>query len=140
MEDNKISKYTANTFGYYVEARFPYRPVTFAGVALGDKWTRLHFHDGSAVGVPIGASFEEPILKMVGLLSYPAAQALRWWFHATANLEGGAFGLETRIVKCAISYSYEVTKQSEHLVIGGEDRSSIMPDWGVKKETEKAGE
>lgn len=55
---------------------------------------------------------------------------------------GGGLCLDTRIVKHEVRYSYGSTRKTEHCLIGGDDRSSIMPDWGVKTapKTEAAAE
>ena len=43
-----------------------------------------------------------------GLLTYSAAQALRWWTHAAAHLDF-KISLETRLVKHQIEYDFKVT-------------------------------
>jgi hypothetical protein len=134
LKKGRGSSCSGSTFGYAVEARCSYiEPRQIGDVLLGTEWKRIPFA-AAKCGVPIGAEYEAPTLKMCGLLSYQAAQALRWWFHADAEREplGGSLCLETRIVKYAIQYSYKTEAVSTHCVIGGEDRSAIMPDWGTK--------
>lgn len=115
--------------GYYVEAMTTYpEPQTFGGQIFSGKWKRVHFND-TVAGVPKAAQFQLPIMILADCYSYEAAQALRWWFHAEA---APGFCLQSRIVKCEIKYSVETERVSEHCVIGGDDRSNCMPDWGKK--------
>jgi hypothetical protein len=57
---------------------------------------------------------------------------LRWWVHAQAEIEH-EFCIETRLVKHEIKHSYEITAVSQHALVGGDDRSSLMPDYGEKE-------
>lgn len=105
-------------------------PRDVAGVLLDQRWKRLHF-DPSPIGVPAGCSMLSGDADRHGFLSYPAAQALRWWFHATAHAGLDDLCLESRIVKHKWKYSYSSQRVSDHAVIGGDDRSNTMPDWGT---------
>jgi len=120
--------------GYRVEARYMgHEPKPFAGLILDKEWRLLTFNDKTPIGVPIGDSYHAPMLKQTYCFSYQCAQALRWWFHAQAEVEMlGGLCLETRIVKYEIQYSHSAKRVSEHCLIGGDDRSNCMPDWGKK--------
>lgn len=116
--------------GYSVEARCNYHQAMVLGDRVIDnRWAQLHFPKGHP-GVPIGPSYSLPFLDVVGLMSYPAAQAMRWWVHAEAERGLKYMCLETRIVKHRVSYSYSAKRESEHCIVGGDDRSNMMPDWG----------
>ncbi|MDN7413448.1 hypothetical protein QZM42_33525 [Burkholderia vietnamiensis] len=122
------------TIGYTVEARHTARDhVVIAGVVYTDKWKRLN-PDRASIGVPAHGMFE-PWLAQCGLMNYPAAQAIRWWFHAIAEADFHNLCLETRIVKHQVKYSYEETSVSEHAFIGSDDRSNSMPDYGSNRRT-----
>lgn len=121
------------TVGYTVEARYTgigHDHVVIAGTTYTDRWKRV-YAEKSPIGVP-GHSRFEPWLAQSGLMNYAAAQAIRWWFHAIAEVDFNNLCLETKIVKHEVEYSYKETAISEHAFVGGEDRSSSMPDWGKK--------
>ncbi len=92
------------------------------------QWQTLPFRQ-SPIGVPTRAEYQA-YLGYTGYLSYPAAQALRWWFHAEVAKSSLALGLRSRLVKHKIEVQHKVTAVSIHCEIGGDDRSSMMPDWG----------
>lgn len=119
------------THGYTVEARYTAGDhVVINGVVYTDKWKQVN-PDRAAIGVPTHRPFES-WLHQCNLMNYPAAQAIRWWFHAIAEQDFHNICLETRLIKHEIKYSYSETDVSEHCLITGEDRSSCMPDWGKK--------
>lgn len=120
------SSHNGTTPGYYVEAMSTSNWPEHVGKQVFDtRWRRVSF-DEAVVGVPVAKSCYRPIMAMAGVYSYEAAQALRWWFHASAE---SGICLRSRIVKCAVKYSVEVERVSEHCEIGGDDRSNFMPDW-----------
>jgi hypothetical protein len=115
---------------YSVEARSVYtEPQFFDGKIFDERWREIHFAQSITCGVPRGPAWSILWLQACGLYSYAAAQALRWWFHANSE---HLLCLETRIVEHDITYSYDSQRLSEHGVIKGEDRSSIMPNWSDK--------
>lgn len=126
------SSHSSTSDGWKVEARLAYHtPTQVAGMLLDLRWRQVHF-DKSPVGVP-GERYPN-FLVMAGLLTYQQAQALRWWFIAEAQHQSSSLCLETRLIKCRLKASYEYEEVSSHAVIGGDDRSSIMPDYGVKED------
>lgn len=124
--------HSGTVFAYSVDARNNYpEPKQFGDVILHKEWKRMYFPEGKC-GVPIGNKFDCAQIAL-GLLSYQAAQALRWWLHAEAEVEMlGGMCLETRIVKHEVTFSMSEKKISHHEVIGGEDRSNCIPDCGKK--------
>lgn len=112
--------------GWTVEARYSFdKPATIAGRIFDNRWQPVQF-DESPIGVPIR---KEPMrFGGVGmtLLSYPAAQALRWWLHACAEAEN-RYCLDTKLVEHKLTYQAKVEAIAEHGLISGEDRSSIKP-------------
>lgn len=95
--------------GYTVEARFFMRDAEMIRQQVYDgQWRQVEF-DQSAIGVPMSTSYHRELLEH-GLFSYSAAQALRWWFHAQAEIEcvGGAPGLQTRLVQHRLTCTHEV--------------------------------
>lgn len=134
------STHNGNTVGYTVEARCAFHePRSIAGVLLGKEWKRLTFEKAPApFGVPIAPPWHNAIFGMLSLYEYSAAQALRWWFHANADASMEGICLETRIVAHSVKYSMSSTAISEHALIGGEDRTSVVPDWNTPKQPKAA--
>lgn len=138
MSDEKIkpgeSSANGGITGYRVEAMHDSpNPIAVSGQMFTRDWKIVHFAEG-ACGVPAGPSFNQPWLSAGHCFSYQAAQALRWWLHASAEAENmSGICLRSRIVKFAIKYSIAVTRETEHCEINGEDRSNCIPDWGAKK-------
>ena len=115
---------------YSVEARDTYGPARadiIPGIQLDTVWRPVSFQRAQA-GVPIGPSYSADIMERCGVMSYPAAQALRWWLHAQAEAgKTSGLCLETRLVEHRVKYSITHTAVSVHAVIGGDDRSSMRP-------------
>lgn len=128
----KASNGSGSMKGYSVEARYAYpSPKMFAGNLLDARWSTVQFVETiPPFGVPNGRRYSEPWLRNTGLYTYQAAQALRWWFLAAAEAEFSVLCIETRLVEHDIVYSYGSTATKPVALIGGDDRSSIMPDWG----------
>lgn len=104
---------------YSVEARCTdIRPRTIAGRLFDNRWQKVAF-DQAAIGVPGGPSHNHHS-RHLGLLTYSAAQALRWWIHAAADVEViGSICLETKLVKHQIRYEWSCEAVSEHAMVGG---------------------
>lgn len=133
-EENKsLGKSGGTQTGYYVEARCSCdEPRQYGDHIYSTKWKRVHFTKGPT-GVP-QSGFRENVLSEFSLYGYQTAQALRWWFHAEAEKSAlGSLCLETRIVKCKVEFSFSCDVLSSHDVIGAEDRTSIMPDYGKEQ-------
>lgn len=127
------SRGSGGIVAYAVEARLAYyTPRQVAGMLLDTRWRKVEFAETTPFGVPNGHSYNSPWLRMTGLFEYQAAQALRWWFLAQAEVEFSCGCVETRLIEHEINYSYTSTAKKAVAPIGGEDRSAIMPDWGVK--------
>ncbi len=108
-------------------------PIGSAGeFMVTTQWQRLPFQQ-APIGVPAYSEYQG-YLGYTNYLNYPAAQALRWWFHAEIAKQTIGLGVQSRLVKHQITVEHKVTAVSVHCEIGGEDRSSIMPDWGKKPE------
>lgn len=84
-------------FGYTVEARYDfYTPIKIGGQLFDNRWQQVTVTK-SDFGIPVSRHDEN--LAEHGLLSYPVAQALRWWFIAFADAEVGKLCVETRLIK-----------------------------------------
>ena len=122
---------------YTVEARINYpSPASVAGQIFDIRWSRVYFEKNAAngIGVPDAPHHKRATLEH-NLLDYAAAQALRWWLHATAAVENVAvYCLETRLVSHKITTSHSIEAIEAHEYIHGDDRSNIMPDWGKTNE------
>ncbi len=102
-------------------------PVQLGGQTFDNRWRNVGFSE-SRLGVPANKPFSQA--TQFGLLSYPAAQALRWWFHANAALSYQHLLLETRLVQHQVEYQISERAISAHEHIHAGDRSNVMPDWG----------
>ena len=69
---------------------------------VGNNWQSIHFVQGRP-GVPDGWSGFEG--RHFGLLTYQAAQALRWWWLAELRTTFDDVGIETRLIKHKITYT-----------------------------------
>jgi hypothetical protein len=125
---------TASEAAYTVEARCPgQHPMQVGNQLFGERWCRVAFEKTpGGHGVPDAPACKLRTIEH-GMHSYAAAQALRWWLHAQAEFERGFFTLlETRLVEHAIETSHKITAVGAHQIIGSEDRSSTMPNWGER--------
>jgi hypothetical protein len=132
-DDYKADKGTGSgtSTGYSVEARSTRGPAVVNDQIFGPNWTTVLFHernDGQGVPSPGGYDSSGQLLNH-GLLSYASAQAIRWWFHANAEdgqdkgirigntkigFNTSLSGVETRLVRHEIKYSYTITAVSAH--------------------------
>jgi len=126
----KSSTGSESGHGYSVEAMSDGDPLKIGDFIASHEWKRVPFVQ-AIFGVPGFAPYERGV-GFVGLLNYPAAQALRWWLHAEAHKDAGWLSLRTRIIKHSYTISHECKAVSAHCEIGGEDRSALVPDWGSK--------
>ena len=98
--------------GYQVQARYNnHEPKQFGELILDKRWKTLYFPK-SPIGVPSRRQWDWH-LGATECLSFPAAQALRWWFMAQCHCEewGGGLCVETRIVAFRIEYSVKSTAE-----------------------------
>ena len=103
------SKGSSTRPGYTVEARFSLiNPEKIGRQIYDNRWRQVEF-DQSAIGVPMSPIYHRELIEY-GLLSYSAAQALRWWLHAQAELEcfGASHGLQTRLVLHQLTCEHDV--------------------------------
>lgn len=133
VPDETESSGTGTIHAFRVQARYMYpEPKVFNGIVLDERWRYIDF-PSAPIGVPRGPEYYLPMLITTHCYGYQAAQALRWWFHAEAerSLLGGLC-IDTRLVQFTIEYSHKWKPVSCHGLIGGNDRSSSIPDWGKK--------
>jgi hypothetical protein len=116
---------------YTVEVRLAYYvPQIRVGRLLDTRWQTIDF-ETARTGVPIARGIF-PTYDTLGLLSYQAAQALRWWFIAEAAKNYEHLCLETRLVEHKVAYSYKASAvRACAYVGGGEDRSNMFPEVAV---------
>lgn len=117
---------------YFVEARYNYsEPIKIGAQIFDNRWRRVDYQE-SMIGVPRCANHARHTAEH-NMLGYQAAQALRWWLHANATaMIAGNLCLETRILSCKISWTYSIEVIGAHEHIHGDDRSNVMPDYGVR--------
>jgi hypothetical protein len=97
--------------GYSVEARMHGNlpPLQIGRQIFDSNWRGVQFDSGGPCGVK-ASQWHRYELDACGLLSYEAAQALRWWLLADAP----AFsGIETRLVKHTITYAVSAVRVEE---------------------------
>lgn len=88
---------------YYVEARRDI-PKIVDGQIISQEWKRLTFPEGP-IGVPMAS--KHAICGYFGYYSYHAAEALRYWFLASADDDGVT---QTRLVVVRIETTHSITK------------------------------
>lgn len=100
------------------------RPLTFAGMLVGEQWMRLPFsgfeleyRDASAElfdrpGLPV-QFFHNPWLAKHGYLNWEAAQCAAWHVSALAKATCN-IGIEVRVVRCMAVYSFAVSREEEY--------------------------
>ena len=117
---------------YSVEARFMYdEPKQFGAQIFDQRWKTVQFdRTNPPFGVPTGHPSVLSVRDACGLYGYQAAQALRWWLHANAAAGWQDTCLETRLVKHKLRYEFSSEAVSAHAIVGGDDRSGMMPDYG----------
>lgn len=102
-ELRKGPSHSGTESAWTVEARSSInRPIACGDLLLGSEWTPVPFNC-AACGVPTGHLLFQG--ADLGMLTYPAAQALRWWFLADLSAVFKDIGVETRLVEYKITYS-----------------------------------
>lgn len=109
---NERGNHHSTLIGYTVEAMFDYNsPRMIAGQLFDNRWHEVSFVKApEGFGVPAGDRFNTEIHKH-GLYGYEAAQALRWWLHAQARLEGNEYCLRTRLIEHKVVTETRVTAE-----------------------------
>lgn len=106
-ELRKGPSHSGTESAWIVEARSGIkRPIACGDLLLGSEWTSVPFNRAAA-GVPNGHMLFQG--ADMGMLTYPAAQALRWWFLADLAASFKDTGVETRLVEYKITYSKTAT-------------------------------
>ncbi|WP_295986356.1 hypothetical protein [uncultured Variovorax sp.] len=82
------------------------RPIACGDLLLGTEWTQVPFNRAT-VGVPNGGLLFQG--ADLGMLTYPAAEALRWWFLADLAAAYKDTGVETRLVEYKVVFSKTAT-------------------------------
>jgi hypothetical protein len=123
--DKRPATRSGSETAWVVEARSTRSPRQVNNQIFDGEWRRVKF-DQHPMGVPATARGSRYTAE-AQMLSYPAAQALRWWIHAVLESDYNNLCFETRLVKHVIKYSVSNAPESQHAVIGGEDRSGVMP-------------
>lgn len=96
--------------GYTVEAKYDYLcPAEISGQLFDNRWRAVNF-EKSKIGVPSCAPSYQRHLLENGLLSFSAAQALRWWFIAEVEASNHGFSLcwATRLIEHRVTFSHKV--------------------------------
>ena len=112
----KGSSASGSDTAFSVQARYAYpEPKTICGITLDTRWRTLHFEQ-SPIGVPSQTRYCPWGSGLYGLMTYQAAQALRWWFLANAKHSFDHLCIETRLVKHEVKY-----QMSEQAVAAGSE-------------------
>jgi hypothetical protein len=116
IESDRAQRHSGTQQGWSVEARASLEdyPLQIAEQVFTTKWKPVHF-DPAKVGVPAGRLDFDEYLRF-GLLSYPAAQALRWWFVAALDMEHKS-SVETRLVRHEVKYERSARRIAEYAAI-----------------------
>lgn len=113
---------------FSVQARMAYwEPKEICGHLLDTRWRTIHFQQ-SPIGVPTQARYCPWGASLQGLMTYQAAEALRWWFMAQAAHSFDHLCLETRIVKHKVTYSFSEEAVGAGAVVNSpRDNIAITP-------------
>jgi len=124
-----ISTSSGEMEGYIVEMRVSIPgviPRVIAGVHLSDKWVKLNPDKVlPGRGIPNGRPHTSYQLTMADLLSYPTAEALRWW--AVAEAHSQCFDLETRLVKHRLTWSWSSEPQVAMKEVTAQELIKLVP-------------
>jgi hypothetical protein len=133
------SSASGTDFAYTVEARYAYpEPKVIAGMMLDANWRRVQFSP-SPIGVPAQARYCPWGGALSHLMSYQAAQALRWWFLANASHSFDHWCVETRLVKHEVTYKVsDKTVAAGAEVDGGDERELFRRPPPLPKAAEAA--
>lgn len=114
-------------YGYLVEARVDLSdPEQICGHLLDNRWRTIYFTKNQ-LGVPNQCSADA--VNVLGLHTYHAAEALRYWFMAEAqNFRGWGIGLETRLRCYKVTYKLDSFKElfpedMEEMETGEQDKT-----------------
>lgn len=107
---------------YAVEARVnpdsPFGPVQINDQIFDGKWRRVVF-DKTTMGVPRCADFRHLTIQ-ANLLSYAAAQAMRWWLHAIEDTDFFSHHtLQTRLIAHRLTSEHHSEATSAHDYVNG---------------------
>lgn len=118
---------SGDAHAYTVQARMAYfEPKQICGHLLDTRWRTIYFEQ-SPVGVPAQSRYSPWSGCLPGMMTYEAAQALRWWFMANAAHTFDHFCLETRLVKHEIKYSFEEQAVSAGALVDSRSRDIAEP-------------
>jgi hypothetical protein len=100
-------------------------------IITDSEWTTLYFSDAhpGCPGVPKSNGVVDEYADH-GYLSYPAAQAMRWWWIANCGL---LTFFDTRLVEFEFRHAWTATPVAAHCLLVSEKRENILPDWGKPK-------
>lgn len=129
---------TPRLYGYSVQARF-YGHTNGQSKRVNDNftltatWQNIPF-ETSNVGVPAQHWGLDRHLAIVNLMSYDAAQALRWWFLASLNAQPlGSLCVETRLIQHEVRVNWTSTATRVcDAFLGDETRYQAIPRPEVK--------
>lgn len=135
----KGSSASGTEFAYTVEARYAYpEPKVICGMMLDLRWRSVQF-DPSPIGVPTQHRYCPWGGGFPHLMTYPAAQALRWWFLAQAKSVFDHLCVETRLVKHEVTYQIsEKAIAAAAEIDGGDEREAFRQPPPLPKAVEAA--
>lgn len=113
-DSERIPRQSGTQPGWSVEARSTLEdhPLQVGEQLFTTKWKKVHF-DPAKLGVPAGRLDFDEYLRF-DLLSYPGAQALRWWFIAALRMEHKDTAVETRLVRHEVTYERSARRIAEY--------------------------
>jgi hypothetical protein len=127
---------TDHGYGFEVRVNL-HEPVRIGELLLDNRWKRIYTEarfDGFGVPAP---KYRCTAQQIANLLTRTEAEAHRWYFVAMAEAQDGyqgSLGLETRIVKYKVVYSFEVTPVEYLDAFDG--RGDLPEDMATTTETE----
>lgn len=133
------SSSSGTNFAFTVQARYAYPdPKIICGMVLDANWRTLSF-EKSPIGVPAQARYCPWGGSFPHLMTYEAAQALRWWFLANAAHSFDHWCIETRLVKHEVTYqASEKAIAAASEIDGGDVREAFRQPPPLPKAVEAA--
>jgi hypothetical protein len=111
----KGSSSNSTDYRYTVEVRYDFwEPKAIGGFIIDREWRTFPTELApKGFGIP-NEIHSRTSLSKIGLMTWPCANAIRWWAHAV-----GGLCLQSRIVVHKVEETYQETILGYHDVIGG---------------------
>lgn len=123
-EEHLRSSCSGNELGYVVQVRRVHVVGCGQCADLPKEWSDVRTKKGTDCGIQNGARlWSSHLLELANVMSYEAAEAIRWWVLSDAAFES-CHHIETRLVKHDIEFSIRVVERPSGREV---DDESVRP-------------